>query len=198
MTTENINFIEFLQSEYCKEILQNNDFKIHIETGNIYYDDKDTNESIFEFIQNQQNTSKGIRRYDFKFDRNFREYFRWILNEFDAQKKTTFDVLAHKNTKFLVYRYNDLKASGGEELIKIRYSIVTDNYLVAEEIQNQDWQYFIERVLEVSKFNNANLIKSGEEFLLSTIENVTVARRVYSMIFDIVSRNFNLTINDLS
>ena len=114
------------------------------------------------------------------------------------QQKTTFDVLAHKNTKFLVYRYNDLKASGGEELIKIRHSIVTDNHLVAEQIQNQDWQYFIKRVLEVSKFNNTNLIKPGEEFLLSTIENVTVARRVNSMIFNIVSRNFNLTINDLS
>ena len=198
MTTENINFIEILQCEYCKEILQNNDFKIYIETENIYYDDKDTNESIFEFIQNQQNTSKGILRYDFKFDRNFREYFRWILNEFDAQKKTTFDVLAHKNTKLLVYRYNDLKASGGEELIKIRHRIVTDNYLAAEEIQNQGWQYFIERVLEVCKFNDANLIKPSEEFLLSTIENVTVAKRVYRMIFNTVSRNFNLTINDFS
>ena len=80
MTTENINFIDFLQSAYCKEILQSNDFKIHIETGNIYYDDKDTNESIFEFIQNQQNTSKDIIRYDFKYDRNFRYYFKWILN----------------------------------------------------------------------------------------------------------------------
>ena len=38
LTTENINFIDFLQSEYCKETLQNNDFKFHIETGNIYYD----------------------------------------------------------------------------------------------------------------------------------------------------------------
>ena len=95
LTNENINFIDFLQSEYCKEILQNNGLKIHIETGNIYYDNKDTNESIFEFIQNQQNTSKGIIRYDFKFDRNFREYFKWILNEFDAHQKTTFDVLAH-------------------------------------------------------------------------------------------------------
>ena len=138
LTTEDINFIKFLQSEYCKEILQNNDLKIHIATENIYYDDKDTNESIFEFIQNQQNTSKGIIRYDFEFDRNFREYFRWILNEFDAQQKRPFDVLAHKNTKFLVCRYNDLKASGGEELITIRHSIVTDNYLVADEIQNQD------------------------------------------------------------
>ena len=187
-----------MQSEYCKEILQNNDLKIHIETGNIYYDDKDTNESIFEFIQNQQNTSKGIIRYEFKFDRNFREYFKWILNEFDAQQKTTFDVLAHKNVKFLVYRYNDFRALGGDELIKIRHSLVTDNYLAAEEIQNEDWQYFIERVLEVCKFNDSNLIKPGEKLLLSTIENVTVAKRVHRMIFDTLSRNFNLTVNDLS
>ena len=90
LTTENINFIDFLQSEYCKEILQHYDLKIHIETGNIYYDDKDTNESIFEFIRNQQNTSKGIRRNEFKFDGNLREYFRWILNEFDGTAKNNF------------------------------------------------------------------------------------------------------------
>ena len=102
LTSENIQFVKFLQSEYCKEILQSNSLKIHIETGNIYYDDKDTNESIFHFIQNQQNTSKGIIRHDFKFDGNSKEYFKWILNEFDAQEKTSFDVLAHKNVKFLI------------------------------------------------------------------------------------------------
>ena len=48
------------------------------------------------------------------------------------------------------------------------------------------------------KFNNANLVKPGETFLFSIIENVTAAKRVYRMIFDSVSRNFNLTINDLS
>ena len=86
---------------------------------------------------------------------------------------------------------------GSEALIKIRHTLVTDNYLAAEEIQNQDWQYFIERVLEVSKFNDANLIKPGEQFLLSTIENVTVAKRVYTMVFNTVARNFNLTIQYL-
>ena len=48
------------------------------------------------------------------------------------------------------------------------------------------------------KFNDANLVKPGEKFLLSTTDNVTVAKRMYRMIFDTVSRNFNLTINDLS
>ena len=189
-----MDFIDFLKYEYCKEILQQNDFKIHIETGNIYYDDKDANESIFEFTQNN---SKGIIRNEFKFDGKYKDYFQWILNEFDAQEKTTCGVFSHQNTKYLVYWYNDFGASGGEALIKIRHTLVTDNYLAAEEIQNQDWQYFIERVLEVSKFNDANLIKPGEEFLLSTIENVTVAKRVYTMVFNTVARNFNLTIQDL-
>ena len=87
-------------------------------------------------------------------------------------------------------------ASGGNELIKIRHSQVTDNYLAAEEIPNQDWQFFIERILEVS--NAPNAIQLGEIFLMTTIENVTIAKRIYKMLFDTVANNFNLTIQDLS
>ena len=72
LTTENKEFLNFLQSEYCKVIFQNNNLKIHIETGNIYYNDRDTNDSIFEFIQNQQNASKGIINHDFKFSANLK------------------------------------------------------------------------------------------------------------------------------
>ena len=43
LANKNIEFLEFLQSDYCKEILQSNDLKIHVETGNIYYNDTDTN-----------------------------------------------------------------------------------------------------------------------------------------------------------
>ena len=73
------------------------------------------------------------------FDGSYKNYFQWILNEFDTQKKTTFDIFFNKNTKYLVYCYNDYQNSVGESLIKIRHSLVTDNYLAAEEIQNQDW-----------------------------------------------------------
>ena len=80
--------------------------------------------------------------------------------------------------------------------MKIRHFLVTDNYLVAEEIQNQDWQYFIERVIEVCKFSDVT-VRPDEEFLLSTIENVTVAKRVYTMVFNTVARSFSLTISNL-
>ena len=75
LTNENLAFVDFLQLDYCKEFLQSNDLKIHIETGNIYYNDTDTNESIFEFIKNQQNTSKGLINTDLKFDGTYKNYF---------------------------------------------------------------------------------------------------------------------------
>ena len=44
LTTENFAFVDFLQSDFCKEILLTNALKIHIETGSIYYNDIDTND----------------------------------------------------------------------------------------------------------------------------------------------------------
>ena len=64
--------------------MQSNDLKIHIETGNIYFNDTDTNESIADFMKNQQN--------------------------------------------------NDYQNSIGGPVIQITHSVMTDNYLAAEEI----------------------------------------------------------------
>ena len=111
-----------------------NDLKIHIETGNIYYDDTDTNESIFEFMKNQQDSSKGIINTDLKYEGSYKNYFQWILNEFEPYEKTKYDLLSFKNTKYLLYRFNDFQNSIGESLIKVKHSVVTDNYIAAEEI----------------------------------------------------------------
>ena len=46
LSSENLEFLDFLQWDYCEEILEYNGLKIHIETGNIYYKNNDTNESI--------------------------------------------------------------------------------------------------------------------------------------------------------
>ena len=115
-TNENMKFVDFLQSDFCKEILQSNDLKTHIETGNIYYQDTDTNGSIFEFMNNQQNISKGVIQTELKFDGSYKNYFQWTLNEFDAQQKIKFDIFSNKNTKYLVYRFNNFQNSMAEPL----------------------------------------------------------------------------------
>ena len=127
------------------------------------------------------------------------ELIKTIFNGFEAQEKTRYDLFSFKNTKYLAYRFNDLQNSIGEPLIKIRHSVATDNYLAAEEIQNQNWQYFIERVIEVCKSKEAgSTIRPTEDFLLTTVENVTFAKKAYQTFYNVVARNFNSAISKIS
>ena len=102
-------------------------------------------------MKNQQDSSKGKINFNLTHDGNYNGYYKWILNGFEAYEKTKLDLLTFKNTKYLLYRFNDLLESTGQPIILIKHSKVTDDYIAAEEIQNQNWQYFIERVIEVCK-----------------------------------------------
>ena len=144
LLSENLEFLDFLQWDYCIEILESNDLKVHIETGNIYYKNNNNNKSIFEFVENQQDSSKGKMIFNLMYDGNYNDYFQWILSGFHAYEKTKLDLLTFKNTKYLLYRFNDLLESTGQPITLIKHSKVTDDYISAEEIQNQTWQYFIE------------------------------------------------------
>ena len=159
-------------------------------------------------MKNQQDTSKGFINTDLKFDASYKSYFQWILNEFDAQQRTRYDLFSLKNTKYLAHHFNDFQNSIGKPLIRIRHSLVSDNYLAAEEIQNQNWQYFIECVIEVCKSREiGSTIQPAEEFLLTAVENVSLTqrvydmvykKRVYDMVYKMIGRYFYLTISKLS
>ena len=178
LSSDNLEFSDFLQSDFYKKILESKDLKIHIETGSIYYKNIDTNESIFEFFKNQQNSSKGNIKFDFVYDGNYDNYFCWILNGLDNQQKSKLDALSYKNTKFLFYHFNDLLNQSGQNIKVVKHSGVTGDYAAAEEIQNQYWQYFIEQVLEVCKDKAiGRTIRKSQDFLLDTVENVTLAKK---------------------
>ena len=44
------DFLAFLQTEMCKQVLLRNKLKKHVETGNIFYNNQNTNESIYDFF----------------------------------------------------------------------------------------------------------------------------------------------------
>ena len=88
--------------------------------------------------------------------------------------------------------------SSGQPITKIKHSIVTDGYIAAADIQNQNWQYFIERVIEVCKSKEiGSTIRKSEDFLLNTVENVTIAKKSYETFYNVVARNFYSTMNKL-
>ena len=78
--SDNIEFLDFLQPDICKRILVSNKLKTHVKTGNIYYDNQDTNESIFYFFLKQQDQIKGIIDYEFVYSGDYVYYFFWLID----------------------------------------------------------------------------------------------------------------------
>ena len=145
--------------DICKRVLISNKLKIHLETGNIYYNDKDT---IFDFFYKQQDSTKGIIDYDFVYSRGYVGYFDWLIHRFDSYQKTRLDIISNKNAKYLFYRYNDILQQSDFKVKKIRHRVLTDDYFGIEEIQRQNWQYFVESVLDECRANSI-----GEKLMLS-------------------------------
>ena len=59
--------------------------------------------------------------------------------------------------------------------------MVTDDYIATEEIQNQNWQYFVKSVLDFSRRNDIGkkIRQPQAQLLLDTVENVTICKKTY-------------------
>ena len=129
--------------DICKRVLISNKLKIHLETGNIYYNDQDT---IFDFFYKQKDSTKGIIDSDFVYSWGYVGYFDWLIHGFDSYQKTRLDIISNKNAKYLFYLYNDILQQNDFKVKKIRHRVLTDDYFGTEEIQRQNWQYLVESV----------------------------------------------------
>ena len=87
LSPNNLEFLDFLQSDQCKQIFIENKLKINVESGNIYYDNTDTNEGILDFIFNQQNPVTGNIPYTFTYGDSYKNYFNWLMTGFDSYEK---------------------------------------------------------------------------------------------------------------
>ena len=99
----------------------------------------------------------------------------------------------------MFYHFNDLLNQSGRSIKVVKHSAVTDNYIAAEEIQNQNWQYFIEQVLEVCKDKEiGKTIKQSQDFLLDTVENVAIVKKSYETFYNTIEWNFYSAVEKVS
>ena len=81
-----------------------NKFKIHIKTGNLFFNNLDTNESINNFFQKQENIEKvNIYCDKFTFTDSYEDYFEGLVDRFKPGDDQKYDVLTNKNSKYLFY-----------------------------------------------------------------------------------------------
>ena len=67
------------------------------------------------------------------------------------------------------------------KLKKIKHSSVTNDFIAAEENQNQNWQYYIEQHLQFchNKQIGKAIRKPQPKFLVDTAENISTAKKSY-------------------
>ena len=139
-----LDFLDFLQSAECEETLVQNKLKIHVESGDIFHNNIDTNESIYGFFQQQEDSSKVFINFDFIFGDSYSDCFEWLINKFKAKQDDKQDILTNKNSKYIFYKFNDSLATIGELVKAVRHSKITQDDVAIEVIQNQNWPYFVE------------------------------------------------------
>ena len=94
LSTDSIEFLEFLQSSFSQDLFIEIKLKIHIKSGNIFFNNLDTNESIYSFFQQQEYQSKATIKH---------QYFEWLVHGFEGSEDKKYDALTNKNLKYLFY-----------------------------------------------------------------------------------------------
>ena len=99
--------------------MTNNNLSIHIESGNIFHQNLNTNENFYSFLLVQQEKTKAIIPKRIAYHYNFEKYIKNYLPSFSVDNIEKFDLYANKNSKYLSYKFNDWMESlqGAEKLI---------------------------------------------------------------------------------
>ena len=189
LNESNKKFIGYLTSKYGEFVLSKNKIKIHLESGQTFHDNNITNESLYDFLNNQQDLSKKELEIDIPVGNDFSEYVREILtNVVDDD----YDLQTNSTSKFLFYNYNTLWQIQRLAPLTIRHSQIFDDEFAVRIVQSHNWQYFIKMLLHIS---NGEIdiqdfdLKNDEEFenyliIEKTLENLNYCKRFYEEVFN--------------
>ena len=115
-TKENL-LLSLHLSDEGQNIMTNNNLSIHVESGNIFYRNFNTNENFYSFLIAQDETTAIISKrisYHYRFEKYINKY----LPSFSIGYAEKFDLFANKNSKYVIYKFNDqIEALGGEKRI---------------------------------------------------------------------------------
>ena len=181
LNKDNENFTDFLSSDIGSQIFRKNMLSIHIEMGNIFYDNYYTNEVIYSFLLNQQVETKQIIHATLTYRDSFSNYLKYFLDDLDNENVEKFDFFAYRNVKYHFSKFNGYLLFNRLNTVPARHSRINENKIVMEEIRNRDWQYLVESVIKLVKHDKTPLkpLPKAERMIIKQIKhNYRVTQRV--------------------
>ena len=192
LNDSNKKFISYLSSKYGSYILSKNKIKIHLESGQIFHDNNLTNESFYDFLNNQQDLTKKELDINIPITNDLDAYVREILTDVIDDD---FDLQTNSTSKFLFYNFNTYRQIQRLPPLTIRHSQIVENEFALKIVQSHNWQYFIEMLLHISN-NEINItdfdFKDDEAFddyliIQKTQQNLNYCKNFYEEVFNDIS-----------
>ena len=96
----NREFAAFLLSDLGRQTMTQNKLSIHVESGDIFYNNHNTEENFYSFLLSQQNDEAAYVPKKFSYSNTFEKYITSFLQMFSIDDQEKFDLLAFKNSKY--------------------------------------------------------------------------------------------------
>ena len=181
----NKKFLEFLTSKFGKNLLTKNKIQIHLDSGQIFHDNKITSESLYDFKKKKDLNKKELK-VNLPIGDDFDYYVIEILTNI---KDNTFDLNSDSTSKFLFYNFNTFRSLLGKEIFTIRHSIIANNEYALETLQNRNWSYFIIKLIYILN-NDLDVELLQDEYneenslVNQTFQNLNYCKQIYENVFD--------------
>ena len=192
----NEDFVNFLGTEECQEALQRDGISIHVPTGSIFINNQNTEESIYTFLDNQQDETKKEIPLDFSYDDNLTDYMTRYLPAINDYDEVKYDFLANNNSKFLFNLFNKYQEDRGRKKYPVRHTKVSADDYALKTLQDKNWPYFINRIIEFSQgvFELNDIITADAHevnILNDTRANFEIVKNLYNELLTSVGINLH-------
>ena len=99
----NREFGAFLMSDLGLKTMTQNKLSIHVDSGDIFYNNNNTAENFYSFLLSQQNDEAAYVPKKWSYSNRLEEYISEFLQQFSIDDQEKFDLLSFKNSKYLFY-----------------------------------------------------------------------------------------------
>ena len=118
----NREFGAFLMPDSGKCVMVENKLSIHVESGDIFYENQNTGENFYNFLLAQQNDDAAFIPKNFSYCSSFENYISQFLQAFSIDDIEKYDLYTHKNSKYLFCCFNYYIKAYGNSRQKIKHT----------------------------------------------------------------------------
>ena len=195
----NREFGAFLMFDLGCKIMTQNKLTIHVDSGDIFYDNHNTGENFYSFLLSQQNDEAAYVPKKFSYRDSFESYISSFLQSFSIDDQEIFDLLAFKNSKYFFYCFNDFTKVYGNPRYKLHTRKMLDT-VGMKKIEEKNKQFLIEKIIRGVEFEDSYKTEPKKKTkIMSTIErNYRILRRAYQQLHIDTAELFAEFISSLS